>query len=80
MAVMKEVSFLEGYRIQIILDGDSEIVLNFSDKLKTARFQHLIMDGRFFKGYLTGQHVIKWDDMTELSMEEILYELHRSKQ
>lgn len=69
---MEEVSFEDGYQLNILLSNGHRIIYNLRPKLCTARF-HDISDRRIYeKGKLVNGKVIRWNDNTELSLGEIM--------
>ncbi len=72
MTRMEKVSFLEDYRLEIVLTDGSCCFYDMKPKLKTVRFYDLESWGTFSRGILRNGQVICWDNGTELSIDEIL--------
>lgn len=72
MTRMEKVSFLEDYRLEIVLADGSCCFYDMKPKLKTVRFYDLENFGIFSGGILRNGQVICWDNGAELSIDEIL--------
>jgi hypothetical protein len=59
------------YRLRVFMENDETILLDFKDRLKTARFG-ILADPDFFKKATTNGIVISWQGKLELSMTEVL--------
>lgn len=62
------------YLVEIYLTNGHRIVYDLFPRLNTARFYHMD-EALFKKGQLVNGNMIHWDDSTELSLEEILYDI-----
>lgn len=69
---------LEGYRMEVRLDNGNVVILNLESKLRTARFRQL-RDKRLFDSATTDGDSIRWNDLVEISITEIL-EMLQSRQ
>ena len=70
MTEIKEVHTQKDYRLEVILDNGSNIVLNLQPKLHTMRFG-LLRDPGFFQCAKTDGSMIYWDGKVELSLNEV---------
>lgn len=62
---------LEGYRMEVRLDNGNVVILNLESKLRTARFRQL-RDKKLFDSAITDGESIRWNDLVEISITEIL--------
>jgi hypothetical protein len=60
----------ENYRLEVQLDNGSSIMLNLEGKIHTIRFG-LLADKEFFNQATTDGCFIHWNDMVEISVNEI---------
>lgn len=68
-----EVKFIEEYIILISLRNGHELVYDMKPRLVTARFRDLADWKLFSEGRIMNSNkIIKWNDNTEISIEEIL--------
>lgn len=72
---MTEVLFLEGYRLNILLNSGQRIIFDLGPKLITARFQELQEWEDFVEGHLVDGRRICWATGAELTLDEILLNL-----
>ena len=70
MTEIKEVHPGKDYRLKVILDNGSVIMLNLKPKLHTMRFG-LLKDPDFFMRARTDGSMIFWDGKVELSISEV---------
>lgn len=70
MSRIKDVTPLEDYRLGIMLDNGSGIILNLSSRLGTVRF-NMLSDKEFFKKAATDGICISWEGKIEISLSEI---------
>jgi len=70
MSRIKGVTPLENYRLEIVLDNGSEIILNLASRLQTVRF-NMLSDREFFKKAATDGICITWEGKIEISVNEI---------
>ena len=70
MTEIKEVHAKKDFRLEVILDNGSNIVLNMQPKLHTMRFG-LLRDPEFFRCVETDGSMIYWDSKVELSISEV---------
>lgn len=66
---IKEVKPLEQHLLEIILEDESRLVVDFSNKLETIRFG-MLTDREFFKKAITDGSYIRWDNFIEISLTE----------
>lgn len=71
-ASIREVEFFDDYKIYIHLTNDHAIIYDLKKKLNTARFTVLSCIEVFKKGKLIQNKIIRWDESTEISLEEIM--------
>lgn len=68
-----EVKFIEEYIILILLKDGHELVYDMKPRLVTARFRDLTDWKLFSEGKIMNSNkIIKWNDNTEISIEEIM--------
>jgi hypothetical protein len=60
----------EEYRLEVVLDSGSTIILNLESKLSTARFS-MLREESFFKKVSTDGNFVRWDDKLEISLSEL---------
>ncbi len=70
MTEIKEVHTQKDYRLEVILDNGSNIVLNMQPKLHTMRFG-LLRNPEFFQCAKTDGSMIFWNQKVELSISEV---------
>ena len=58
------------YLMEIRLNNGSTVILNLADKMSTIRFSPL-QDRKLFESATTDGRKIRWDDYTEMSVDEI---------
>lgn len=70
MSRIKGVTPLDDYRVEILLDNGSEVILNLETRLHTVRFG-MLSDKEFFKKATTNGICITWEGKIEISLSEI---------
>lgn len=70
MTQIKSVVPREDYRLEVLLENGSSIILNLADKLNTIRFG-LLEDKAFFRQVTTDGTLVKWDNKIEISTSEV---------
>ncbi len=70
---IKEVFARDDFCLEVMLQNGSSITLNFRNRLETLRFG-MLADAEFFKKAWTDGKCIKWDNIIEISVNE-LFEL-----
>lgn len=70
MLQIKSVVPLEDYRLKVLLENGSSIILNLADKLNTVRFG-LLEDKDFFRRVTTDGNYVRWDNKIEISATEV---------
>jgi hypothetical protein len=65
----------ENYRLEVVLDNGSSIILNLSGRLRTIRFSPLA-DPNFFNSAVHQGDFVRWGNQVEISLNE-LFELAR---
>lgn len=68
---IQDLEFLDNYNIYIHLANGHSIIYDLKKKLKTARFTVLNSIEEFRKGELVQNKMIRWNESTEISLEEI---------
>lgn len=70
-----EVKFTDDYLILILLRDGHRLIYDMKPKLVTVRFRDLADRKLFSKGILVhSSKTIKWNESTEISIEEILFQ------
>lgn len=64
------------YRLEVLLDNGSTIILNLESRLSTARFSVLREEG-FFEKVRTDGNFISWEDKLEISVSELFQLLQK---
>lgn len=64
------------YRLEVLLDNGSTIILNLESRLSTARFSMLREEG-FFEKVRTDGNFISWEDKLEISVSELFQLLQK---
>jgi hypothetical protein len=70
MGLIQKVIPRENYRLEVLLDNGSSIILNLEFRLGTVRFC-LLADQNFFKKVTTDGKFIHWEDQIEISLSEL---------
>lgn len=70
MLQIKSVVPREDYRLEVVLENGSSIILNLADRLNTVRFG-LLEDKGFFRRATTDGSFIRWDNKIEISASEV---------
>jgi hypothetical protein len=60
----------EGYCLEVILDNGSSVILNLESRLGTVRFGVLSDMELFYRATTDGSY-IRWDNMLEISINEV---------
>jgi hypothetical protein len=68
---IKTVIPMDDYRLQVFMENGEAVLLDFKDRLKTARFG-ILADIDFFRKAATDGIVISWQGKLELSITEVL--------
>lgn len=76
MTKIEKIEFWEQYHIKLYLTNGHAVIYNLYPRIKTARFFHLSDEKLFKEGQIVRGDVIKWDGMTEVSLEEIMYDIN----
>lgn len=61
---------LEDYRLEVLLDNGSSVILNLESRIHTVRFG-LLEDKELFKHAATDGSFIRWDNKVEISVNEL---------
>lgn len=73
---IKQAKYEEDYQIIILFQNGNEVIFNMKPKLVTARFHDLEDWDLFCRGKVSKcGKIIKWNDNTELSVEEIMLQV-----
>jgi len=67
---IQEITAEEDYKLKVLLDNGSSIILNLKSRLGTTRFGVLI-DREFFSKATTDGCFIRWEDKVEISVSEL---------
>lgn len=70
MSRIKKVTIKEDYKIEVILENGSSVVLNMDKRINTIRFKPLA-DKELFGKAKTDGNFIRWEDKVEISINEI---------
>jgi hypothetical protein len=70
MARIKNVAPKDGYRVEVMLDNGSCVILNLENRLGTVRFG-LLADKEFFDRVTTDGNFIWWENKIEISLSEV---------
>lgn len=66
------------YKLEVLLDNGSSIILNLETSLKTVRFG-MLADKEFFNKATTDGSYIRWDDLIEISATEVFQLAQKNK-
>lgn len=78
MVQIKSVIPQSGYRLEVLLENDNGIILDFTDRLHTVRFG-LLIDQSFFQRAVTDGDFVRWDDKIEISVREVFQMAQKRK-
>lgn len=67
-----KVTAREQYRLEVLLDNDTTIILNMAARLKSIRFIAL-KDQCFFESATTDGQYIRWGKQVEISLSEVFH-------
>ena len=70
MSEIKSVIPREDYRLEVLLENGSSIILNLANRLNTVRFG-LLADTEYFQRVSTDGSFVRWDNQIEISASEI---------
>ncbi len=70
MIHIKNVAALENYRLEVLLENGSSIILNLASRLSTVRFG-MLQDEEFFEQVSTDGNFIRWGNQIEISLSEL---------
>jgi len=62
----------DDYRLEVLLDNGSSVMLNLKSRLQTIRFG-ILSDKELFKTATTDGIIIRWGDKIELSLSEVFH-------
>lgn len=62
----------DDYRLEVLLDNGSSVVLNLENRLQTVRFG-MLSDKQFFNRATTDGICIRWDNKIEISLSEVFH-------
>jgi len=71
MTNIKKVIAKENHRLEILLDNNNSVTMDFTDRLETVRFGKLSDEIYFHEVYTDGNYV-KWGNEIEISVNEVL--------
>ena len=60
----------ENYRLEVLLDNGSSVILNLESRLETIRFG-MLADRELFQRAVTDGNFIRWDNKVEISVNEL---------
>ena len=72
MSYIKEVVPKDDYRVEVILDNGSSVMLNLESRLQTVRFG-MLSNKQFFKTATTDGSCIRWGNKVEISLSEVFH-------
>lgn len=67
---IKEVVPKDDYRLEVLLENGSSIILNLESRLQTARFG-MLADKELFLSASTDGKCIRWGNFIEISLTEV---------
>lgn len=70
MSQIKSVTPRNDYKLEVLLENGSSIVLNLESRLKTVRFG-MLEDKELFRKAATDGSYIRWGDLIEISVTEV---------
>ncbi|MFX4263746.1 hypothetical protein ACOBQJ_16285 [Pelotomaculum propionicicum] len=70
MISIKRVVPRENYKLEVLLDNGSTVILNLESRLSTVRFG-LLRDKDFFARVTTDGNYIRWEGKIEISVREV---------
>ncbi|HWP98096.1 MAG TPA: DUF2442 domain-containing protein [Syntrophomonadaceae bacterium] len=70
MSSIKKVVPREDYRLEVLFDNGTTVILNLEGRLSTVRFG-LLRDKDFFARVTTDGNFIRWEDTIEISISEV---------
>lgn len=60
----------EGYRLEVLLENGSSIILNMANRLSNIRFS-MLAEQEFFKKVTTDGNFVRWGNEIEISLSEV---------
>lgn len=72
MSRIKDVVPKDDYRLEVLLDNGSSVMLNLESRLQTVRFG-MLSDKQFFSRATTDGICIRWDNKIEISLSEVFH-------
>lgn len=72
MVQIIKVTVREHYRLEVLLDNDTIVILNMAPRLNSVRFMALKDQTLFEKAATDGQY-IRWGIQVEISLSEVFY-------
>ena len=73
---IQSITTKEDYKLEVLLDNGSIIILNLKSRLGTVRFG-LLADPEFFCAATTDGHFIRWGNLVEISVSELFQLVQR---
>lgn len=67
---IKKVIPKDGYMLEVLLDNGNSVILNMESRLETVRFG-ILSDKELFYRVITDGSYIRWDNMLEISINEV---------
>jgi len=78
MIRIKSVIPREGYRLEVQLENGSSVILDFSSRLRTARFG-MLADEEYFRRAETDGDFVRWGSGIEVSVSEVFQLAQKEK-
>lgn len=70
MNKIKDVIPKEDYRLEVLLENGSSIILNMANRLSNIRFS-MLADKKFFQSATTDGDFVRWGYEIEISLNEV---------
>ncbi|PKM76506.1 MAG: hypothetical protein CVU90_12425 [Firmicutes bacterium HGW-Firmicutes-15] len=70
MSAITSVIPREDYRLEVLMENGSSVILNLADRLNTVRFG-MLADQEYFQRVITDGTVVRWGNLLEISASEI---------
>ena len=72
MSCIKDVVAKDDYRLEVLLDNGSSVMLNLESRLQTIRFG-ILSDKELFNTATTDGICIRWGNSIEISLSEVFH-------
>ena len=70
MTQIKNVRPRDDYKLEVLFENGSSIILNLADRLNTVQFG-MLADKTFFERATTDGTLIRWDNKIEISVSDV---------